>query len=68
MRADGQGLEDQLLGVTKKSSKYPFEVMDQMMIIPADSTTTPVGQKSPEWVKAIKSEILDQKVKTYSAN
>jgi branched-chain amino acid transport system substrate-binding protein len=68
MRADGQGLEVQLLGVTKKSSKYPFEVMDQMMIIPADSTTTPVGQKSPEWVKAIKSEILDQKVKTYSAN
>jgi len=24
MRSDGQGLEDQLLGVTKKSSKYPF--------------------------------------------
>ena len=68
MRADGQGLEDQLLGVTKKTAKYPFPVMDQMMIIPADVTTTPVGQKSPEWVKSIKSDILQTKVKTYSAN
>ena len=68
MRSDGQGLEDQLLGVTKKSSKYPFQVMDQMMIIPADVTTTPVGQKSPEWVKAIKADILDMKIKSYPAN
>ena len=68
MRSDGQGLEDQLLGVTKKSSKYPFQVMDKMMIIPADLTTTPVGQKSPEWVKAIKADILDMKIKSYPAN
>jgi branched-chain amino acid transport system substrate-binding protein len=68
MRADGQGLEDQLLGVTKKTAKYPFPVMDQMMIIPADTATTPVGQKSPDWVKTIKTDLLDQKLKTYSAN
>lgn len=68
MRADGQGLEDQLLGVTKKTDKYPFPVMDQMMIIPAEVATTPVGQKSPEWVKSIKIDILQTKVKTYSAN
>ena len=68
MRADGQGLEDQLLGVTKKTAKYPFPVLDQMMIIPADVATTPVGQKSPEWVKSVKSDILQTKVKTYSAN
>jgi branched-chain amino acid transport system substrate-binding protein len=68
MRADGQGLEDQLLGVTKKTAKYPFPVMDQMMIIPADTATTPVGQKSPEWVKTIKSSLIDQKLKVYPAN
>ena len=68
MRSDGQGLEDQLLGVTKKTAKYPFPVLDQMMIIPADVATTPVGQKSPEWVKSVKSDILQTKVKTYSAN
>jgi branched-chain amino acid transport system substrate-binding protein len=68
MRTDGQGLEDQLLGVTKKTAKYPFPVMDQMMIIPADTSTTPVGQKSPDWVKSVKTDLLDQKIKTYSAN
>ena len=68
MRADGQGLEDQLLGVTKKTAKYPFPVLDQMMIIPADVATTPVGQKSPEWVKSVQTDILQTKVKTYSAN
>src|SRR5690606_27492457 len=36
MREDGQGLEAQLLGTTKKVDGYPFPVMDNMMIIPAE--------------------------------
>lgn len=68
MRADGQGLEDQLLGVTKKIAKYPFPVIDQIMIIPAAGVTTPVGQKSPDWVKTIKPDLLEQKLKTYTTN
>ena len=58
MRVDGQGLEDQLLGITKRVPEYPFAVMDKMMIVPAELVTTPVGQKSPEWVKTIKPSIL----------
>ena len=58
MRADGQGLEDQMLGITKRVPEYPFAVMDKMMIVPAELVTTPVGQKSPEWVKTIKPSIL----------
>jgi branched-chain amino acid transport system substrate-binding protein len=58
MRADGQGLEDQLLGMTKRVPEYPFAVMDKMMIVPAEMVTTPVGQKSPEWVKTLKPSIL----------
>lgn len=58
MRADGQGLEDQLLGLTKRVPEFPFAVMDKMMIVPAELVTTPVGQKSPEWVKTIKPTIL----------
>ena len=58
MRADGQGLEDQLLGVTKRVPQYPFAVMDKMMIVPADMVTTPVGQNSPEWVKTLKPTLL----------
>ena len=54
MREDGQGLEDQLLGVTKKVPQYPFTVIDKMMLVPAELVTTPVGQKSPRWVKTLK--------------
>lgn len=68
MRADGQGLEDQLLGITKTSKQYPFEVIDQIMIIPAEDVTPPVGQKSPEWVKTLKPEILKNKYKVYTTN
>jgi len=66
MREDGQGLEDQLLGITKKVPAYPFMVMDKMMLVPADMVTTPVGQTSPEWVKTIKPSILQSdRLKSY---
>ncbi len=66
MREDGQGLEAQLLGVTKKVPQYPFMVMDKMAIIPAELVTTPVGQSSPEWVKTVKPDILKSPdIKTY---
>ena len=66
MREDGQGLEDQLLGITKKVPQYPFMVMDKMMMVPAELVTTPVGQNSLEWVKAIKPSILQSdRLKSY---
>ena len=58
IREDGQGLEDQLLGMTKTRAGYAFQVMENMMIIPADLVTKPVGQKSPEWVKTLKPALL----------
>ncbi len=67
MREDGQGLEAQMLGVTKKVPDLPFAVMDKMMIIPAELITTPVGEKSPAWVKTIKPAVLnDGSIKSYS--
>ena len=67
IREDGQGLEDQLLGTTKKVPQYPFPVMDNMMLIPADLVTTPVGQKSPDWVKTVKPSILtSDRIKTFT--
>ena len=66
MRDDGQGLEDQLLGTTRRVPQYPFAVMDKMMLVPADMVTTPVGQSSPEWVKTIKPSILQSdRLKSY---
>jgi branched-chain amino acid transport system substrate-binding protein len=58
IREDGQGLEDQLLGMTNTRAGYAFQVMENMMIIPADLVTTPVGQKSPDWVKTLKPALL----------
>lgn len=66
MREDGQGLEAQMLGVTKKVPELPFAVMDKLMIIPAELITTPVGEKSPAWVKTIKPTVLnDGSIKSY---
>jgi branched-chain amino acid transport system substrate-binding protein len=58
MRADGQGLEDQLLGLTKRVPQFPFAVMDKMMLVPAELVTAPVGEKSPAWVKTINPALL----------
>ncbi len=65
IREDGQGLEDQLYGITKKVPEYPFPVLDNMMFIPAELVATPVGQKSPEYVKKISPSILKGDFKTY---
>lgn len=59
IREDGQGLEDQLLGITRKVSAYNFPVLEKITIYPADLISTPVGQKSPEWVKTVKPELIN---------
>jgi branched-chain amino acid transport system substrate-binding protein len=46
------------LGVTHKVAGYNFPVLEKIMLYPADLISTPVGQKSPEWVKTIKPELL----------
>ena len=66
IREDGQGLEDQLLGVTKMTPAYPFPVIQNITIYPAALVTTPVGSKSPEWVKTLKIDMLkDPRIKAY---
>jgi branched-chain amino acid transport system substrate-binding protein len=59
MREDGQGLEDQMLGLTRKTPGYNFPTLDKIVIYPADLITTPVGQKSPEWVKTLKMDLVN---------
>ena len=68
MREDGQGLEDQLLGVTKKVADYPFPVLDRIMIVPASAITPPIGEKSPEWVKKLTGALLsNDQFKTFAS-
>lgn len=68
IRADGQGLEDQLLGVAKKTAAYPFPVIDKMVIYPGALVTAPVGKKSPDWVKTLTPAIMnDPSIKAFPA-
>ncbi|MCK8784506.1 ABC transporter substrate-binding protein [Roseomonas sp. NAR14] len=60
IREDGQGLENQIMGTTHHSDRYPFAVMTDMMVFPAAQVTAPVGQKSTEWLKTLKPELLTQ--------
>jgi branched-chain amino acid transport system substrate-binding protein len=66
MREDGQGLADQMLGVTKMTPGQPFPVIDALTIYPAEIVQNPVGTKSPEWVKTLKPDLLkDPRIKAY---
>ncbi len=66
MREDGQGLEDQMLGVTKLTAAYPFPVIQGLTIYPGEMVQNPVGAKSPEWVKTLKPDLLkDPRIKSF---
>ena len=60
IREDGQGLEQQLIGTTVHTEKYPFAVLDRMIVFPPDFITAPVGQKSRDWLMTLKPDILAQ--------
>ena len=66
IREDGQGLEDQMLGVTKMTPAYPFPVIQNLTVYPGSLVTNPVGTKSPEWVKSLKLDAFkDARIKAY---
>ncbi|MNX83971.1 hypothetical protein D3C86_1157500 [compost metagenome] len=58
-RADGQALEAQLFGVTKKSDKYPFKVLSDITIVPAELVTPGVTDTSMAWIeKSLTPDVL----------
>lgn len=65
MREDGQGLEDQLLGTLKRHPGSDIPLIDNIIIVPAEMVTTPVGESSDEWIKTLKPEILDDERLTF---
>jgi branched-chain amino acid transport system substrate-binding protein len=60
IREDGQGLEPQLIGTTVHVDQYPHAVMTDMVIFPPEMITTPVGQKSIDWLKTLTPAIVQQ--------
>ncbi|VVE13593.1 ABC transporter substrate-binding protein [Pandoraea cepalis] len=66
IREDGQGLEDELYGVTRKVKGYPFPIIDKIEIYPGAMINNPVGKPAMEWLKTVKPEMLhDSRIKTF---
>lgn len=66
-RADGQSLEAQMFGVTRKSDQYPFKVLGDITIIPAELVTPDVEDTSMAWIEQkLKPEVLQSdQIKVY---
>ncbi|MFG1398043.1 ABC transporter substrate-binding protein [Roseixanthobacter pseudopolyaromaticivorans] len=65
IRADGQGVEDQLIGTTVRVPEYPFDVMDKMMIFSASKLMPPVGETTDAWIKTLKPDLIQMQVDTF---
>lgn len=66
IREDNQGLEAQLLGVTKTVDGYDFPIIDEMVIYEAESITTPVGEETLEWIGTLGADFLEISGESYS--
>jgi branched-chain amino acid transport system substrate-binding protein len=62
---DNQGLEAQLVGVTKSFPGYDFKLLDNMMIFDPKVITNPAGMRSVEWLKTLKPEFVKMDVPTF---
>ena len=62
---DNQGLEAQLVGVSKKADGFDHMVLDNMMIFDAVKITTPPGQKSVEWLKTLNPDFVKMDVPVF---
>jgi branched-chain amino acid transport system substrate-binding protein len=58
MREDGQALQGQLYGTTRKDPSQPFPIAGSLTFYPAHLVAAPVGEKSVEWVKTLKPALL----------
>ena len=62
---DNQGLEAQLVGVTKAAPGYDFKVLDNMMLFEPKRITNPAGTKSVDWLKTLPADFYKAVVPTF---
>jgi len=60
IRADHQGVEDQLLGTTVHTEAYDFAILDDMMMFEGEEITTPVGEESGAWLESLTPAFVDE--------
>ena len=58
LREDGQGLEDQIVGLSSFTERFPFAVPKEMMLYRGDAVSAPVGQKSTDWLKTLQPAMV----------
>lgn len=58
LREDGQGLEDQIVGLSSFNDRFPFAVPKDMVQFPGEQVSAPVGQKSTDWLKTLKPDFI----------
>ena len=58
LREDGQGLEDQIVGLSSFNDRFPFAVPKEMMLYPGATVSAPVGQKSTDWLKTLQPSMV----------
>ncbi len=59
---DHQGLEAQLVGITRTAPGYDFKVLDNIMIFDAGKITAPAGQRSVDWLKTLGPDFVKMDV------
>ncbi len=64
---DNQGLEAQLVGVTKSAPGYDFKVLDNIMIFDAKTITNPGGTRSVDWLKNSKAGLREDRRSNFQA-
>jgi branched-chain amino acid transport system substrate-binding protein len=58
LREDGQGLEDQIVGLSSFNDRFPFAVPKEMMLFPGAEVSAPVGQVSTNWLKTLQPAMI----------
>jgi branched-chain amino acid transport system substrate-binding protein len=62
---DNQGIEAQLVGTTKRADGYDFMVLDDMMIFDSSKLINPANQKTIDWLKTLKPDMIKMDVPTF---
>jgi branched-chain amino acid transport system substrate-binding protein len=54
VRADHNGIEPAIIGVTKQTGQYPFAILDKVTLFPPEEVNPPVGMKMDDWIESWK--------------
>jgi len=54
IRADHNGIEPAIMGVTKHTPQFPFAILDKITVFPATEVNPPLGVKTNDWIDSWK--------------